>query len=42
MWSQQDVVLLWQVMPLAFGCPEEDGGGTGSVTGARAALRVAL
>lgn len=42
MLSQQDVILLWQVMSIAFGCPEKDDGGTGTATCVSAALRVAL
>lgn len=42
MLSQQDATLLWQVLSTAFGCPEKDDGGTGSVTRASGALQVVL
>lgn len=42
MLSQQDAILLWQVMPTVFGCPEKDDGGAGTATRAGAALRLAL
>lgn len=42
MLSQQDMMLLWQVIPTAFGCPEKDDGSAGAAMRASPALPVAL